>query len=82
MRSSFRSDGFGGGTLARACRDPVRRLLLVPGDPLGDELRVVLDKADQRRSARVLPGESEEVEARNLRDPAAMPGPTALLQNR
>ena len=41
-------------------------------DPLGDELGVVLDQADQRRAARVLPGEAEEVEARDVGDATAV----------
>src|SRR5688572_3940233 len=39
-------------------------------DLVGDELGVVLDPPQQRGSARVLPGETEEVEAGHLGDPA------------
>ena len=34
----------------------------------GDELGVVLDPAEERGAARVLPGEAEEVEARDIGD--------------
>jgi hypothetical protein len=47
-----------------------RRRLLQGPDPLSEELGVVLHPADQRRSARPLPGETEEAEARDVRHPA------------
>src|SRR6187401_1413178 len=42
------------------------------GDPLREELCVVLHPADERRSARVLPGKAEKIQARDDRDPAAV----------
>ena len=54
-----------------AARLPRLRFLIL-GDPLCDVLGVVLHPADQRRAARVLPGEAEEVEARDIGDAAAV----------
>src|SRR3954452_15452518 len=42
------------------------------GDPLPDELGVVLHPADERGAARVLPGKAEEIEAGNVGDPPAV----------
>ena len=39
-------------------------------NPLRDELSVVLDPAEQRRTARVLPGQAEEVQTGQLGDAA------------
>ena len=56
--------------------------ILVLGDPLGDVLGVVLDPADQRRAARVLPGEAEEVEAGDIGDAAAVAQAPVLVEDR
>src|SRR6185312_1403098 len=45
-------------------------VLDAPGDPLRDELCVVLHPADECGAARVLPGKAEEVEARDHGDAA------------
>ena len=51
-------------------------------DPPGDERRVVVDQAEQRRAACVLPGEAEEVEARHVADAAAVAQTTVVLGDR
>ena len=52
------------------------------GDPLCDELGVLLHPADQRRAARVLPGEAEKTEARDVGYSAAMTQASAGVEDR
>src|ERR1043166_8331042 len=51
-------------------------------DPLGDELGVVLDPAEEGRAARVLPREAEEVKARYVGHAAPMTNATVRIRNR
>ena len=55
---------------------------LVFRDPFGDEFGVVLHPADQRRAARVLPGEAEEAEPGQIRDAATVAQPTVRVEDR
>jgi hypothetical protein len=55
---------------------------VLSGDLCGDELGVVLDPADQRRAARVLPGETEEVEAPDIGNAAAVPQTPTFVEDR
>src|SRR5262249_42749617 len=80
MASSFRSSELT--WLRRSCLLCRRLRLLVLRDPVSNEGGVVPDEADQRRAARVLPGEPEEVEAGNVGDAAAMGGATLLVEDR
>src|SRR3954467_4438038 len=48
-------------------------------DAAGDELGVALDPAQQRRAARVLPGEAEEVQAGDVGDTAAVAQAAVLV---
>src|SRR6188474_1721819 len=50
----------------------VCRRLRALGDPLRDELGIVLHPADERGATGVLPGEAEEIEAGNVCDPASV----------
>src|SRR6516225_9173646 len=52
------------------------------GDLARDELRIVLDPADQRRAARVLPCQPEEVEAGRVGDTSAVTRTSILIENR
>src|SRR5215203_3573834 len=52
------------------------------GDPLCDELGVVLHPADEGGAARVLPGKAEEIEAGNVRDPATVDELAAVIRDR
>src|SRR5919201_792124 len=49
---------------------------------LSDELGVILHPADQGGPARVLPGKAEEVEARTVRDAAAVPQAPIVIDDR
>src|ERR1051325_277701 len=63
-----------------SCMNSSFRLVL--GDLLSDELGVVLDEADQRGAARVLPGEAEKVEAANVGDAATVAWATKVVEDR
>src|SRR4051812_204381 len=52
------------------------------GDPAGYELSVVLDEAEQRRAARVLPLQAERVEPRDLGHAAALPDAALVVGER
>src|SRR5918995_2574277 len=58
------------------------RSLRACGDSSGEELGVVLDPADEGRAARVLPRETEEVEARNLGHASSVARLPALIEHR
>src|SRR5919201_4446616 len=51
-------------------------------DLLCNEVRVLLHPPEQRRAARVLPGEAEEVDPRDLRDAAVMAEATVVAKDR
>src|SRR5207248_5025258 len=55
---------------------------LVLGNPLGDEFGVVFHPANQPRAARVLPGEAEQVEPRDIGHAATVAQPTVLVEDR
>jgi hypothetical protein len=52
------------------------------GDLRRDVLRVILDPAEQRRSPRVLPGQPEEVQPRDVADAAVVADSTAVGRDR
>jgi hypothetical protein len=51
-------------------------------DPFRDELGVVLDPAEQRRTARVLPGQADEVQTGHLGDTALVLDLPAGIEDR
>src|SRR5687768_4797992 len=52
------------------------------GNFVGDELCVFLDPPEQRGAPRVLPGESEEIEAGHVGDPATVAQCAGFIGNR
>src|SRR6185436_18943851 len=59
----------------------VFRALPERADLAGDVLGVVLHPSEQRRAARVLPGQPEEIETGRLRDAAPVHRPPALVEH-